>query len=149
VLTLGGTAISYVFQSFGEERDARARQVAFERHNLIELHRNVNHLIANRVIAMVHIRARLAGGDYAGAWELRCSDHDQAVAAWNQNMGPLRRALKNSRLAGRQTRLSQRGVATRFPQPTPLAKPLFRRALLRLSIPHAASLLASGFRGCC
>jgi hypothetical protein len=94
VITLGGTAISYVFQTLGEERDARAQQAAFERQNFLDLHRDLNRLIADRVIVMDRVKARLASGDYVGALELRRGDYDKAVAAWNQNVDRLMRMLK-------------------------------------------------------
>jgi hypothetical protein len=92
--SLGGTAISYVFQSLGEERDARAQQAAFERQNFLDLHRDLNGLIADRVIVMDRVKARLSSGDFAAALSLKRADYDKAVAAWNQNVDRLLRSLK-------------------------------------------------------
>lgn len=94
VITLGGTAISYVFQSLGEERDTRAQQAAFERQNFLDLHRDLNGLIADRVIVMDRVKARLSSGDFAAALSLKRADYDKAVAAWNQNVDRLLRSLK-------------------------------------------------------
>lgn len=94
VLTLGGAIVSAVFQYFGQIRDEHAQQAAFEKQNFLELHRDLNTLIANRVIVMDRVKARLASGDYAGALLLKRADYDQAVAAWNQNVDRLLRSLK-------------------------------------------------------
>jgi len=94
VLTIGGAIVSAAFQYFGQIRDQRAQQAAFEKQNFLELHRDLNALIANRVIVMDRLKARLSGGDYAGALLLKRTDYDNAVAAWNQNVDRLLRALK-------------------------------------------------------
>jgi hypothetical protein len=94
MITLGGAIVSAVFQYFGQIRDERAQQAAFEKQNFLALHRDISTLIANRVIVMDRVKARLASGDYAGALLLKRTDYDQAVAAWNQNIDRLLRALK-------------------------------------------------------
>jgi hypothetical protein len=94
VLTLGGAIVSAVFQYFGQIRDERAQQAIFEKQSFLELHRDLNALIANRVIVMDRAKARLSSGDYAGALLLKRADYDQAVAAWNQNVDRLLRSLK-------------------------------------------------------
>ncbi|MGH6792309.1 MAG: hypothetical protein ACRECF_06185 [Methyloceanibacter sp.] len=93
VITLGGAAITFIFQYLGEKRDERTQQASFERQNFLDLHRDLNLLIADRVIVTDCVKARLASGDYAGALELRRSEYDRAVAAWNQNVDRLLRAL--------------------------------------------------------
>lgn len=94
VLTIGGALVSAMFQFFGQIRDEKAQRANFEKQSFLELRKDLDQLIADRVIVMDRVKARLSSGDYGGALALKRTDYDKAVAAWNQNVDRLLRSLK-------------------------------------------------------